>query len=176
MHILLMIIGVLSAIGVWIWRIQMAAHAAKEIGEFAKGAANLPRKLAFRRKSGKAGSDLVSDPREAAIILMLEIARAGGEVSREQKDVIEELLIENFDFTAEDAEEVMTQAAWVSSPEAGTDKLIRRMVKIVQANVSHEELVELDSMLERVSEAEGQPKPDQLAVLQSYRKMTGVLA
>lgn len=176
MHILLLVVGFISAIGVWIWRIQAAANAAKQLGDVAKTAANLPRKLAFRRKTGKAGSDLVTDPREAAVILMLEIARARGEVTRSQKDVIEEIMSEQFGFNAEEAEEVLVQASWVSAPDAGTDRLLRCMVKIVQSAVTHEEIVELDAMLERVSETDGLPTADQLAVLQTFRKMTGVLA
>lgn len=176
MHILLLVVGFLSAIGVWIWRIRTAANAAKQLGDVAKSATNLPRKLAFRRKTGKAGSDLVTDPREAAVILMLEIARARGEVTRTQKDVIEEIMSEQFGFNVEEAEEILVQASWVSAPDAGTDRIIRRMVKIVQSAVTHEEIVELDAMLERVSEADGLPTSDQLAVLRTFRKMTGVLA
>lgn len=176
MHILMMILGALSTIGLIIWRIQAASHAAKEVYEFGKGAANLPRRLAFRRKSGKRGSELVDDAREAATILMLEMARASGEVSREQKDVIEGILISEFDFNAENAEELLTQAAWVSGPEAGTDGLMRRMVKVIVKQVTDKEIVDLDEMLIRVSESEGQPKPEQLQVLQAFRSLTGVQA
>ncbi len=176
MHILMLILGALSAVGVLIWRIQAAASAAREIGDYAKEAANLPRKLAFRRRTGKKGADLVSDPREAAVIIMLEIARARGEVTREQKNKIEAIIVQQFAFEAEEADEILTQAAWVSAPDAGTDRLMRRMVKIVQAGVSHEDIVELDDMLIQVSEADGAPSSEQLAVLQTFRRMTGVLS
>ena len=175
MHILMMIIGVLSTIGVIIWRIQMATHAAKEIGDFAKGAANLPRKLAFRRKTGKAGSDLVTDPREAAVVLMLEMARANGEVTADQKAAIQDIICDQFGFSSDEAEEVLVKASWVSAPEAGTDKLVRRMIKLICANVTHEEVVELDGMLERISEVDGLPSSAQLDVLQAFRRQTGVM-
>lgn len=176
MHILMMIFGALSAVGFLIWRIQAAATAAREIGDLAKEAANLPRKLAFRRRSGKKGADLVTDPREAAVVLMLEIARARGEVTREQKDTIEAIIVQQFQFEPDEAEEILTQAGWVSAPDAGTDRLMRRMVKVVQAGVSHEDIVELDDMLIHVSEADGAPSREQLAVLQTFRRMTGVLS
>lgn len=176
MHIVMMIIGALTTIGVIIWRIQMAAHAAREIGDMAKTAANLPRRLAFRRKSGQSGSKLVTDPREAAVILMLEVARANGEVSREHKSKISSLIVENFHFTPEEADEVLAQAAWVSASEAGTDGLVRRMTKLVLKAVTHKEVVDLDGMLVEVSETEGLPTPDQMSVLQSFRSMAGVSA
>lgn len=174
MHILMMVLGVLSTIGVIIWRIQAASHAAREISDFAKGAAGLPRRMAFRRRAGKAGMQLVNDPREAAVILMLEIARARGEVTIGQKQRIQEIIVEQFEFDQAEADEILTQAAWVSAPDAGTDRLIRQMVKIILRDVSGEDVVELDDMLIQVSEAEGQPTRVQLGVLQSFRRMAGV--
>lgn len=176
MHFLFGILGLLAAIGGIIWRIQMASEAARHIGDAAKTAANLPRKLSFRRKTGKSGSQLVQDPREAAVILMLEVARAAGEVSREQKDMIRSIVSEHFEFSEADADEIVTQAAWVSQSEAGQDALIRRMVKIISAAVTNRELVDLDAMLVQVSEVEGQPTSSQLSVLQSYRNVTGITA
>lgn len=174
MHILMMLFGALAAIGVIIWRIQMAAHAARELGDMAKTAANLPRRLAFRRKSGKRGSRLVEDPREAAVILMLEIARAAGEISREQKNKINDIIVDQFQFTAEDAAELMVQASWVAQDEAGTDALHRRMAKLIQSKVSEAELIDLDFMLSEVSEAEGRPTPAQMDIIVTFRQITGI--
>lgn len=176
MHILMMILGALAAVGGIIWRIQMAAHAAREVGDMAKTAANLPRLLAFRHRSGKKGSRLVQDPREAAVILMLEVARAAGEVSREQKDVIRDIICEHFEFSEADAEEVITQASWVSQDEAGHDAMHRRLTKLIMGAVTEKELVDLDSMLVRVSSAEGTPTAAQLGVIETFRNLTGLRA
>ncbi len=174
MHILLAVLGGLSALGVLLWRIQSGMHAAREIKDFAEGAINLPRKLAFRRKSGKSGSSLVEDPREAATILMLEVARAGGDVTRTQKDVIERLVSENFGFSASDAEEVIVQAAWVSEKEARTDALLRRMARVVSNTVSRQELIELKDMMVEVSAADGEPNQNQLDTITEYQTLVGL--
>lgn len=174
MHILLAVLGGLSALGVLLWRIQSGMHAAREIKDFAEGAINLPRKLAFRRKSGKSGASLVEDPREAATILMLEVARAGGDVTRSQKDVIERLVSENFGFSQADAEEVIVQAAWVSEKEARTDALMRRMTRVVQNAVTHQELAELEHMLVEVSAADGKPSHNQLDTIASFKSLAGL--
>ena len=174
MHILLAVLGGLSALGVLLWRIQSGMHAAREIKDFAESAINLPRKLAFRRKSGKSGSSLVEDPREAATILMLEVARAGGDVTRTQKDVIERLVSENFGFSASDAEEVIIQAAWVSEKEARTDALLRRMARVVSKAVSSQELIELKDMMIEVSAADGGPNQNQLDTITEYQTLVGL--
>lgn len=176
MHIIMGLLAVLGTIGVLIWRIRAAAEAAQEIKGIAETAANLPRRLAFRRRSGKSGSKLVTDPREAAVVLMLEMARASGEITREHKAEITDILVEHFDFTADDADEVITQASWVSQAEAGTDGLLRRMVKVITEAVGQSEVISLDGMLVQVSEVEGMPKPEQLSVLSTYRALTGVRA
>lgn len=174
MHIIMMIIGALATIGAIIWRIQVAAQAARQMGDMAKTAANLPRKFAFRHKTGKRGSRLVTDPREAAVILMLEIARAKGDISREYREKIHEIIREQFDFSDDDAEALIVQAAWVSQEEAGTDSLHRRMAKLVQAKVSEADLIDLDFMLTQVSEADGEPSRDQLTVIAVFRQITGI--
>ena len=53
---------------------------------------------------------------------------------------------------------------------------MRRMVKVIVKQVTDKEIVDLDEMLIRVSESEGQPKPEQLQVLQAFRSLTGVQA
>lgn len=174
MHIVMMLIGALAAIGAIIWRIQMAAQAARQMGDVAKTAANLPRRLAFRHKSGKKGSRLVEDPREAAVILMLEVARAAGEISREQKNEINSIICEHFEFSEGDAEEIIAQASWVSQDEAGNDAMHRRLSNLIVKAVNNKDLVDLDDMLVRVSEVEGQPNQDQLAVLSTFRNVAGL--
>ena len=45
------ILGVISAIGVWYWRLTMAREAAREIGNIAGDLINAPRRLGFRRRA-----------------------------------------------------------------------------------------------------------------------------
>lgn len=174
MHIIMMVIGVLAGLGALIWRIQMAAQAAREVGDLAKTAANLPRRLAFRHKTGKRGSKLVTDPREAATVLMLEIARENGDISKEQKTAICDMICEHFDFSAEDAEELMTQAAWVSQEEARTTGLQKKMIRLIMSSVTEAELVSLSEMLEHVARAEQGETLQAGPTLQIFREMTGL--
>ena len=107
---------------------------------------------------------------------MLEVARSAGDVSREQKTVIRDIMCENFDFTEDDAEEVIVQASWVSQDEAGHDAMHRRLMRVIKEQVTEKELVELDSMLVQVSGAEGTPTPAQLETIESLRGLMGLRA
>lgn len=176
MPIVMLIIGAITAVGVILWRIQAAGNTADTSGNSADAPESLQGKPAFRRKAGKPGAKLVTDPREAAIILMLEVARADGEISLSHQSRICSLIVENFQFSPEDAEGVLAQAAWVSAGQAGTEALIRRMTMLVINTVSRKDVVDLDGMLVDVSEAEGLPDPHQMAVLQIFRSIAGVSA
>src|SRR5690606_12995385 len=85
MHIILAILGALGVAAMIAWRISIAIHAAREIGDAAQGLANLPRKMRFQSRARREGVEVIADPREAATLLMLSVARAGGEVTASQK-------------------------------------------------------------------------------------------
>ena len=152
------------------------AEAARELEGIAKTAANLPRKLAFKRKTGKAGLQLVDDPREAATILMVEIGRAGREWSRETRDVIEDIIIREFELESEDAEALIAHATFLLRDGPVADAVVTRMSKMIlqQDAIGPKEIVDLDGMLVAVSEADGLPNADQLALLQTFRNLVGL--
>lgn len=176
MHIIAIIVAIASAIAVWQWRAQRAAEAAREIEGVIKTAANLPRRFAFKRKMDKRGLSLVDDPREAAAILMVEVGRAGGELSRESREVIDQLIMEEFQVAAEDADALVAHASWVLREAPVADAVVRRMAGflIETDTIGAKEIVDLDGMLVAVSEADGLPNSEQLMLLQTFRDVSGV--
>ena len=177
MHILIMILTVLSVIGVWVWRINMARRGAAEAIELAKTAANAPRRLAFRYKAGKNGLALIEDPREAAAIMMMEVALArGGPLTRTQEAVMLEEVGRHFSFGDEEAEALLAHAAWVSQSAPPQDETMRKLSQLILTDklLGPKEVVDLDSMLVAVSEAEGVPTRHQMTLLQVYRNKVGL--
>ena len=75
MHIVILILGILTTIGIWSWRIQMARRGAKVAMDAARTLTNAPRRFAFKYKAGRNGISLIEDPREAAAVMMMEVAR-----------------------------------------------------------------------------------------------------
>ena len=76
--------------------------------------ANLPRKLKFRNLARKNGLQVVEDPREAAAIMMLEVAQARGALTERQEAVIRAEMIQHFEFSEADAEGLIKQAGWLA--------------------------------------------------------------
>lgn len=177
MHILVLIFGILMTIGVWSWRLQMARRGAKAALDAAGAIANVPRRFAFRYKAGKGGISLIEDPREAAAIMMMEVARAReGPLTEAQARVIDQEMIAHFDFAQAEADELSAHAAWVTNslpdPQAAMRKLSQLIVSAPQ--LGPKEIVDLDAMLVAVSEAEGVPTREQLTLLQVFRDKAGL--
>ena len=177
MQFLIGILGILVAIGVWSWRLRMARDGAREAVNLARSAANLPRRLAFKYRAGRNGLDLIDDPREAAAIMMMEVARArGGPLTERQSDVIADEIMRHFSFSQDEARELVAHAAWVTNKAPLPQETMRRLSQKIVGDryLGPKEVVDLDGMLEAVSEAEGTPTRDQLALLQVYRDRAGL--
>lgn len=174
MHIILLVIGAISTIAYVLYRIQAAAEAAKTIANEAKGVANLPRKMRYQAKARKAGSKLVDDPQEAAVILMLEIARLEGDVSQESRDAIQREIEINFEYSADDADQMIAQAAWLSTDRAGQDGLHRRMCSLITQSVTASDIDILAAMLGAVAETGCDPGDEKAALLASLLQRLGV--
>lgn len=176
MHILFAIIGVIAAISAWYWRLQMLGRAAKGGAELAKTASNLPRRLKFQHRAKIGGLSVIEDPREAAAVIMVEIARAGGEVSTGHTSVMRASMVEDFQLHTEDADALITQAAWLTREAPPSHAVVKRMSDILlrTPGIGPKQIVDLDGMLVAVSEADGIPNRDQLALLQVFRDTVGL--
>ncbi len=176
MHIIAALIGIIGFIAVWYWRLKMLHNVARDGRKVAETVANLPRKMRFKHKSGKGGLAVVDDPREAAAILMLEIAQARGTLTEKQEAAIRGEIMHHFDFPEGDSNELIAQAGWLSRNAGASHVVMSRMTDFVRNSpgMTNKELVDLDGMLVTVSEAEGNPTPSQLDLLSIYRDKTGL--
>lgn len=177
MHVIFAAFAILVAVGVWTWRLRMARRGLDELSEVARTVANAPRRLAFKWRAGKGGVDLVEDPREAAAIMMMMVALGrGAPLSPTQADTIEDEIRVHFNFTVAEAEDLAAHAAWVAGSQLPGEEQMRRLSRLIvnTAQLGPKEIVDLDSMLVVVSEAEGLPTRTQLALLQIYRDMAGL--
>lgn len=178
MQIVLFLVGVLAAIGIWSWRLRMAREGAQEAARLAQAALNMPRKLAFRYKAGKGGLSLIQDPREAAAIMMMEVARArSGPLTENQTAIMNREIMQHFEFTQDQVDELTAHAAWVTNSAPAPAETMRKLSRLIVTSsvLGPKEVVDLDAMLVAVSEAEGLPTRDQLKLLQVYRDEAGLV-
>ena len=74
MHILAMLLAVLTAIGVILWRLRSAADATRELVDAANDAQSFFRRRSWQKKMLKSNIDAVQDSREAAVAMMVSLA------------------------------------------------------------------------------------------------------
>lgn len=176
MHILLALIGIVTFLAVWYWRIKMISGAARGGYDAAKRVANMPRKLNFQHKARKGGLDVVKDPREAAAVMMLEIARTRGAVSEMQEAAIRAEMIEHFEFTDAQADDMITQAGWLTRQSPASHVVMGRMSDVVvrSPGMGHKEFDDLASMLENVAVADGHVSVEERDLIQIWRQKAGL--
>jgi len=166
----------MAGIFAWQWHIGRRARIADELAGLSATAADLPRKLAFKRETGRAHLDRLDDPREAASVLMLNLAQAGGAVSAACKATIHEIILSEFQLTDADGDALLMHAGWLLRGAQDPVEVMRDMtLRILESpGIGAKEVIDLDGMLVAVSESEGRPSEDQLVLLQVFRDVSGV--
>jgi len=177
MHIL----GIIIAVATAIWWISRAARGAQDVANVAQGLANLPRRNRFRNKANKRGLDLIDDPREAATILMVCLARlssygqqSGGMISDIASDKITSVLQSYMKVSSREADELLTQMRWAAQDLVQPESALVPMTNLLRNGITHAEAEDLSDMLRKVSHADGNPTAAQRAFVDKFRERTGI--
>ena len=85
-------------------------------------------------------------------------------------------VMHHFEFTEQDADQLISQAGWLSRNGGASHVVMSKMTDFVRntPGMTGKELVDLDGMLVAVSEAEGDPIESQLKLLTIFRDKTGL--
>lgn len=143
MHILLGLLGAVGAVAFFLWRMNMASRAARELADTAGELANLPRKMRFRSKASKRGIEVIDNPRERAAALVYGVLKAGADPTAEDKGALAGDLAGLFQIAPAEAEELVARAAWhmnalndpINAVNPLTDRLIEEVGRDAMADV-----------------------------------------
>jgi len=169
MPIILLIVSTLAFWALY-WFVQMGGiqHLQKRAAE-RKDAA---RKEEAREKARLAPLRAVDDPRDAATILMLLIARANGDPTRERIQLIENKLRTVFGFERELTER-MTQARYLAQQTESFEKAAGVFAEMFRKRLTAEERRELVDMLEEVARYE-LPYEQQIQAITAFKPKIGL--
>jgi uncharacterized tellurite resistance protein B-like protein len=157
MHILALLTAVLGAIGVILWRLHMAADAAKGLAETASDAHGLFRRLGWQRKLAKDALDLVSDPREAAAAMMVALAQSDGAMTERERRTILVQIVQRLGASGRQAEELLAHGRWLTRDVKDTNRCFQKLVPFLQRTCDRGQIQDVLDMLNDVSLAEGTP-------------------
>jgi hypothetical protein len=128
------------------------------------------RKAEARERDRTALLRAIDDPRDAATVLMVLVAR-GGDPTAEQLATIEQVIARVFDFESDTAAR-MTQAQFIARSAAGFDDAAKIFADLFRKRLSAAEQRELAAMLRDVARLDG-PSPLQSAAIESFERRLG---
>jgi uncharacterized tellurite resistance protein B-like protein len=129
------------------------------------------RKAQARELERTAGLRAVDDPRDAATILMLLIAR-GGDPTPQQIAAIERKLVEVFGFEGELVER-MTQARFIARGAASFEDAAKIFSDLFQKRLTGGERLQLIDMLRDIARLDG-PSPRQTDAIELLQQRMGL--
>jgi len=171
---LMAILGALGAVGLFLWRIKMAADAARDIAGAADDARKFVRRTRWKSRQ-KAGDKAVpEDPRLAAAAMMAAVAETDGALSEAEREAILKEITTRFEVSAEDAEALLAEGRWLSKDAGDLSSFLRRMDPPVRAVCTEQERRDLITMLTMVAEAGGEADPIAAQAIETLRRALGV--
>lgn len=168
MHILSLILAVAGVAGLFLWRAQSTARAAKDIVEAAETVQGAYRRHRFRTGADAAPLRAVEDPVVAAAAMLAAIARQRGRVSRAAEEAILRELKETIG--AAEAREILDQALWLSDQVIDPNTLSRTYAKLWRTRLTATERGELAAMAARIAAVDGPPNGVQQETLTWLRE------
>ena len=169
MPVILMIVGALAFWTLY-WFVQMGG-----IEHFQRRKAarqEEAKRLEARESARTAPLRAIDDPRDAAAILMLLIARENGDPTREQILAVEAKLRSVFGFERELAER-MTQARFIARQADGFEQAARVFADLFRRRLSAGERAELIDMIEEIARHEG-PSEMQAEAIAAFKPIIGL--
>jgi len=157
MHILVAIVTMLGIIGVILWRLHMAAEAAKGLAETANDARGLFRRWRWQRKFAGNPLDLVEDPREAAVAMMVAVAQSDGAMTDRERQVIKAELVARIGATEGQADELLAHGRWLTRDVRDIDYCLDKLAPLIKRQCSPDQNRDVLAMLSSVANAEGDP-------------------
>lgn len=168
MHIVLAVLGALAAA---FWAFTYFVRAAGEGREAVRDAAGVIRRGRWNRRVGQRLIENLSDPREAAAVLIYQVAAYDGAVTDRQHDGIVADMRQTFETDGETAEGLYAFARMAVGQINDAANSVRKSLRPVLDVCTDDEKQALIAMMERAAEIEGPPTDAQRRLIAETRRV-----
>lgn len=138
-----------------LFRMQQAANAARDIAGAADEARGLIRRWSWRRKTKIDLLAEITDPREAASIMLTAVAEGDGAMTERERDAIMAEMSKSFGATRKQGEELLARARWLIRDSRDAGETLRRLTPAIRKSLGETEQRDLVAMLRAVANADG---------------------
>jgi uncharacterized tellurite resistance protein B-like protein len=154
-HILLGILGVLSAAMIWYWRVKQAGEAAGELTNAANDVRLAIRRFGYMCTRKTHPADCVDDARLAAAAIVAAIASMDAPLSQAEIDLLTAEAGAVFDVEPAEAVDIAAFGRWIAGQCNTPEDAVRRLTRIIRAKAGAEAGPDLIRMIEKVASADG---------------------
>ncbi len=168
MHILLAILGAAAAA---FWAFRHFMNAANEGREAIGEVKGVIRRGNWSRRVDQRLIENLSDPREAAAILMYQIAAYDGDVTDHQKRMMVDAMRNAFEADEETAEGLYAFARMAVGEINDAGNSVRKILRPVAEVCTADEKQQLIDLLDRTAEVEGSPSDVQRRLIAEARRV-----
>jgi uncharacterized tellurite resistance protein B-like protein len=153
LHILLGILGVLSAAMIWYWRVKQVGEAASELTNAANDVRLAIKRFGYLRGRKTHPADCVDDARLAAAGIVAAIASMDAPLSQAEIDLLTAEAGAVFNVDSAEAVDIATFGRWNAGQCNNPEDAVRRLTKIIRTKAGAG--LDLISMVEKVATADG---------------------
>jgi len=168
MHIILAILGALAAV---FWAFTHFVNAANDGREAIRDAKGVIRSGKWNRRVDQRLIENLSDPREAAAVLIYQIAAYDGDVTDRQHRAMVADMRSGFDADEETAEGLYAFARMAVGQINDAGNSVRKILSPVSEVCTATEKQSLIDMLDRAAEVEGPPSETQRRLIAEARRV-----
>lgn len=160
------IVGAVIALGTLIWAVARLLDGMSD----AKFAARRFRWTSKARK-GEDNAAIITDPREAAAVLLLQMARYSGPLDEREKGAVRDALVGDIASDAGEADDLIDFAGTVLKEVGDPSNTLRKYINPINDACSRNQKRDLISALERCAGVGGDVLETQAQFLQSIRRL-----
>ena len=165
MPVLVFILGILAAAGIWYYRAQAAQRTATDLLDAANDVRLAARRFGCRRKSNVHPVDSIDDARLAAAGIVHAVASMGAPLTQESERAINLQFQSVFGADKTEAAEISTFGAWIARQCGTKSEAVRRLGKRLHDLAGIDARQDLLRMIEAVVPQMGEDELDALRTL-----------
>lgn len=159
---LIALLGIIAAVGYWLYRIREAGDTAREALDMANDVRLAARRFAYKRKHKTHPIDGCDDARLTAAAIMVIAAETDGAITANEQKVMIDQAATTFNCGRVEAEEMIVFGRWLAAQGNNRDETFRRLFKRMISLGGPETVGDMIPMITAVADVDGNSEDESI--------------